>query len=322
MSLFLGDNLISGSQQLVGESRNIGQIIKSTIPLTDAGLHLLDGSLIQGGGIYSAFVTQMAGLVSTFPDCFCSEANWQSSVATYGVCGKFVYDSVNNTIRLPKIEGFTEGTINPTIVGNITQAGLPDHRHTASYNGAATSGNGWGGGSCAYATTYSLTTSWASASNSIYGRSNTVQPQSIKVLYYIVIATTTKTNIEIDIDDVATDLNGKADVDLINVNSSGKILASSWAMPANRWIDLTLGASGATYTAPANGWMLFMKAANDAGQWIYMGSNNTSLEACGIAGASGWCRIFFPVKKGDSFAIHYTAAGSETYNRFIYAEGD
>ena len=47
----------------------------------------------------------------------------------------------------------------------------------------------------------------ASRSSSIYGNSTTVQPQSIKVFYYIVIATTTKTEIEVDIDEVITDLN-------------------------------------------------------------------------------------------------------------------
>jgi hypothetical protein len=59
MSLYLGENLISGQTTLVGESRNIGQIIPSAIPLTDAGLHLLDGSLILGNGIYSDFVDYM-----------------------------------------------------------------------------------------------------------------------------------------------------------------------------------------------------------------------------------------------------------------------
>ena len=40
--------------------KNIGEIITSSIPLTDAGLHLLDGSLIQGGGIYDDFVQYIA----------------------------------------------------------------------------------------------------------------------------------------------------------------------------------------------------------------------------------------------------------------------
>ena len=34
---------------LGGGQRRIGEIITSTIPLTDAGVHLLDGALIGGG---------------------------------------------------------------------------------------------------------------------------------------------------------------------------------------------------------------------------------------------------------------------------------
>ena len=37
-------------------SRNIGEVVQSTLPLVDAGLHLLDGSLIRGNGVYSDFV--------------------------------------------------------------------------------------------------------------------------------------------------------------------------------------------------------------------------------------------------------------------------
>ena len=51
MSLYLGNDLISGSKPINLGVRNIGEIVASPLPLTDAGLHLLDGSLIQGGGI-------------------------------------------------------------------------------------------------------------------------------------------------------------------------------------------------------------------------------------------------------------------------------
>jgi hypothetical protein len=39
---------------------------------------------------------------------------------------------------------------------------------------------------------------------------------SLDCYYYIVITTSTKTDIQVDIDEIATDLNGKADVDLSN----------------------------------------------------------------------------------------------------------
>lgn len=222
MSLYLGTTPVAVNSS----SREIGEIIQSTIPLTDAGLHLLDGSLISGSGSYADFVTHIAGLVSNYPELFTTEASWQSSVSTYGVCGKFVYDSTNNTVRLPKITGFTEGTTDVTALGDLVQAGLPNITGTVgTMNDASTgrdsgalswvsnSSQGLGGN---YYGISGTTTFNASASNPIYGNSSTVQPQSIKVLYYIVIATSTKTSIEVDIDEIATDLNGKADVDLSN----------------------------------------------------------------------------------------------------------
>lgn len=228
-----------------GGSRNIGEIVQSTIPLTDAGLHLLDGSLLAYGS-YSVFVDYIAGLVTDYPNLFTTEASWQDSVTNYGVCGKFVYDSVNNTVRLPKVTGFTEGASGVTNLGDLTQAGLPNitgEWHSNPSSGTAneqvtdTSPTDFVDGGAITKTTksyYSMsntTTSGtfvsgfsfdASDSNSIYGNSTTVQPQSIKVLYYIVVATSTKTDIEVNIDEIATDLNGKADVDLGNVtNTSG-----------------------------------------------------------------------------------------------------
>lgn len=201
-------------------NRNIGEIITSSIPLTDAGLHLLDGSLIQGGGIYDDFVQYIAGLVNTYPQCFCSEAEWQQSVNTYGVCGKFVYS--NNSVRLPKITGFIEGTIDSNALGDLVQAGLPNITSSFAVRAGVDAPDNWlnvdysrgtNTNSCASNSdsiqSVVLSTN-ASYSSPIYGNSTTVQPQSIKVFYYIVIATSTKTNIEVDIDEIVTDLNSKA----------------------------------------------------------------------------------------------------------------
>jgi hypothetical protein len=221
--------------ELGGTSRNIGEIVASTIPLTDAGLHLLDGALISGSGSYSAFVDYIADLYDSgdYDDIFETEANWQQAVTNYGVCGKFVYDSINNTVRLPKITGFIEGTTDLTVLGDLVEAGLPNI--TGTFNGdyinrnsgafytdqSSVSGNGGSGEDAIIGFDASL-------SNPIYGNSNTVQPQAIKVLYYIVIATSAKTDIQVDIDEIATDLNGKADTDLSNVPTSKAILEESY----------------------------------------------------------------------------------------------
>lgn len=225
-------------------ARNIGEIVTSTIPLTDASLHLLDGALISSG-TYSAFVDYIAGLVSTYPDLFVTEADWQTSVSTYGVCGKFVYDSVNNTVRLPKITGILEGTTDvtalgdlieqfvrlPNITGGYVQARIysdsPFNNCYGAFSYAGNAGDLYDSGNVdSHYADFD-----ASRSSSVYsgdGTNTVIQPQAIKCYYYIVIATSTKTDIQVDIDEVATDLNGKADVDLSNVPSSKGILIESY----------------------------------------------------------------------------------------------
>jgi hypothetical protein len=104
---------------------------------------------------------------------------------------------------------------------------------------------------------------------------------------------------------------------------------SSWiaqqAMPSGKYIDLSLGASGATYTAPANGWVIFRRTSNASGQFLQLVNESSgklqhfiySSAANQILGAS------IPVKKGDLVVIGYTVASTTNQIfRFIYAEGE
>lgn len=242
-----------------GSSRNIGEIVTSTLPLTDAGLHLLDGSLLQGGGIYNSFVSYIADLYETNSTAsyFATEEDWQASVSSYGVCAKYVYNSTDNTVRLPKITGLIEGTVDTNALGQLVEAGLPaltvsavgEHLHTGTTDWAGNhnhnlispfnlkwgmkgSGDNWAGTQSAQAYadgvnydnwtevngnhTHTFTTSAAGAhthtlSGSGLGNSNTVQPQTVKAFVYVVVATAVKEDIVVDIDNIATDLNAKAD---------------------------------------------------------------------------------------------------------------
>lgn len=191
--------------------RNIGETVFSLIPLTDACLHLLDGALLDGNGSYAEFVTYMRGLSVTCPDLFISEADWQTSVTTYGVCGKFVYDSANSTLRLPKVTGIVEGTLDITALGDLVEESLPDHTHTVSAYNHYDSGHT----SLFYpevgAHLETLTTTPASDSNPVYQDGAHVQPQTIKGYYYIVVASSVKKDYVIDVDNVMTDLSYKAD---------------------------------------------------------------------------------------------------------------
>lgn len=114
------------------------------------------------------------------------------------------------------------------------------------------------------------------------------------------------------------------------VDWNDKSTVSGWGMPSNRYINLTLGASGTTYTAPANGWFscnFSLRQANASGIiWAKMLSqsigdmkfftNDTDFEYIAA----------LPVRKGDIIVIQYQAssvyvASWETGLRFMYAEG-
>lgn len=205
--------------------RNVGEIIPSALPLTDAGLHLLDGTRLSGDGIYGEFVDYIADLYTENPSAnyFTTESDWQASVSQYGSCGKFVYDSTLNTVRLPKVSDILQGTTDLNALGSLVQAGLPplgiytEFGATSNASYSPIVSNTYMQIAGANAATRVLKTDVIESGVS---NSNTVQPQTIKCFVYIVIATSTKTAIQIDIDEVATDLNGKADTDLNNVSPS------------------------------------------------------------------------------------------------------
>lgn len=275
---------------------------------------------------------------------FLTEEEWQTTVTTYGSCGKFVYDSVNNTVRLPKVSDILQGTTDLTAIGDLIEAGLPNITGESQLmvtGDAAIGATGAGAIRTGHHATNigvqevsksgrQLGGPWnfdASRSNSIYGNSDTVQPQTIKVLYYIVIANSTKTAIQVDIDEIATDLNGKADVDLTNVNDSGTSKGAGWAMPSSTYVNLTLGASGTTYTAPANGYYQIAKNSTASGQYVLIG-HQVDDGSTGINGVRLWSSAngqslatMLPCKKGDKIVVVYTAGGNTDWFRFIYAVG-
>ena len=121
---------------------------------------------------------------------------------------------------------------------------------------------------------------------------------------------------------VTIDLSGKADVDMSNVNASGKSLISGLSMPSNHYDDLTLGASGAEYTAPANGYYTVDKATT-SGQYLTLYNKTTRLNSqCRSTNSGQSVSVFLPVKKGDVVVCQYNAAGTTNYFRFIYAQGE
>lgn len=237
----------------------------SQLDVTSTNLYLGRGIASQGyfsnGSIDLKELLIKKGQVTIFSgknicNYFTDENTWQSTVSAYGECGKFVYNSSANSVRLPKINGLIEFSTNITETGNITEAGLPNitgWQNSVRRDGDTNSSgalrsywtrtgvsSGTGGGQAA---NIEFNASW---SDEIYGKSNTVQPQTVKYLIYIVVSSTPKTNIQIDIDNIVSDLNGKLNADFTNIQGSNiKNFDGQWVY-SNTEILSNVTASGAT----------------------------------------------------------------------------
>lgn len=105
------------------------------------------------------------------------------------------------------------------------------------------------------------------------------------------------------------------------VDRSDTEWVSTQSKPSDRYVDLTLRASGTTYTAPANGWLYLAKNATQAGQYIYMGIVGGIVAVEIHSSSANYLQAFIPCKKGNNINITYTADGTVAYFRFIYDEG-
>ncbi|MBR6099069.1 hypothetical protein IKP85_04915 [bacterium] len=257
-----------------GSGRNIGELVYSLLPQQDACLHLADGALLQGDGIYSQFVDYIKNLyLDNFEaSFFATETSWQEQVSSYGVCAKFVYNESENTVRLPKVTGLVEGTIDENALGSLMRAGLPALSGTTSSSGAHTHSRGtmnikgrmpgenydannkswWDRVDGAFYRKntdnshrgngdsdndncdiyFDASRNWTGSTSSngshthtvnvrdsygVVGRSNTVQPQTVRGFLYIVTGTSVQNNIQIDINQISADLANKVDKDFRNI---------------------------------------------------------------------------------------------------------
>ena len=96
-------------------------------------------------------------------------------------------------------------------------------------------------------------------------------------------------------------------------------------MPSSKYIDLTLGSSGTTYAAPANGWFTCVKRAASAGQYLYLRTLNSNVGIqTSISNVNEYGVVTIPISKGDKCIVVYTATGQGDAERFrfVYAQGE
>lgn len=119
-------------------------------------------------------------------------------------------------------------------------------------------------------------------------------------------------------------------LELLKESDSSRI--SGFGMPSKKYIELTLGTNGATYTAPANGWFSFRsddRTTSGSNLYIYAYNNiNGMSDGTTMNSASTTQDLFFnlPVPKGQAISVYHnlpSAGSSEIRNfNFIYAQGE
>ena len=114
---------------------------------------------------------------------------------------------------------------------------------------------------------------------------------------------------QIDVNQLADALNAKVDLD------------GTWGFPSHTYDELTLGASGTTYTAPENGYFVVDKASGAADKYLNMINTTTGLAIeTNCYAATNNLKVWLPVRAGDVVSVGYSLTGATNFFRFIYAQ--
>ena len=139
-------------------------------------------------------------------------------------------------------------------------------------------------------------------------------------------AATSATNAATSETNTAAMLGTKANADLDNLTAAGKAVASNLAMPSASYKDLTLGATGTVYTAPADGYVVFDAYAAAPQGVVSLLTHPTGINTLCTAGGNGnpYLRVYLPVAKGAKFRAEYYDVDTSKAGflfRFYYAKG-
>jgi hypothetical protein len=206
-----------------------GQTIFSLDPLINAGLHPLDGTELPVGGIYDDFITNyIVPLYTAHPERFKTEAEWQAIYSEKGICDYYVY-TAGTSVRLPKLGNklYDTNITDVVVVGTGMTLGLEGDNgygglgyYNASFSRdllASKSAYGKDIGSDAnsdapdWTNGKSLGITTDGTKSGIIAKTSNINTEATTGYYYIVVSTVTKTDIEVDIDEIVTDLNNKVD---------------------------------------------------------------------------------------------------------------
>ena len=165
----------------------------------------LNGQIVDINTNTQAFLDRLQEITTLHPSLLCTEEEWQTAktMSAFGQVGKFVFNYSGDkivSVRLPRVVN-VQGLFDLQNLGMTVSAGLPniEGRHTAVTSSAAgafiqsSSGDRMDRGASGGVGRWGEVYFDASLSSSIYGKSNTVQPEAIQYPYFIQIATGSET---------------------------------------------------------------------------------------------------------------------------------
>lgn len=322
---------------------NISLPIGSIYPVVCSTTYVPTGALACDGGEYNEsqftqlwtnYLTGETPLLKT-----CTYEEYKQMLTTYGSCPMFGVDEENLKFRVPFIK---DGSViqqaqSDDEIGKAYNAGLPNI--TASVANASVGGNGklppvsgafnvegtsvmlYGGSGQLY-TNNAILSFDASKSNSIYGGSKTVQPNAVSLRYFVVVASGTINDSQMDWSEWASSLQNKLSTDLSNLPSSSKTILTNLSMPSTRYIDLTIPANNTILTAPADGIFYLKKTIEVEGNYNLL-ENITAhfIAANQPATIGGGAEVWILASKGDQVRITYLTKNSPGTLRFVYMNG-
>lgn len=259
-----------------------------------------------------------------------------------GIADFYVLDSSNNQFYLPKSKWFHQLTTDTSLVNNYNEDGLPNLKKDAtgrsnmSLWSSGYNEEEWEGVIGRYPTNPSHRPNSgnygqfqellfdASKYNSKYGNSEYVQPPSSNKLLYYKVGNTIINEAQIDVGNVLSDLQLKANVDFNNITNKAntKIQDSSRKMLllTNNYIDI---AFDQILTADADGYATIncdnMHDNAQIAAYVFTPDGKVGIGNQHTAGANTNCQGAIFVPKGNKYKV-WANGGSLKYARFYFCE--
>lgn len=127
---------------------------------------------------------------------------------------------------------------------------------------------------------------------------------------------TLRISVETNTENITTLSTGKANCDMDNLSDIGKNTIATASMPSGNFVNITVGASGASYTAPADGYFCAYAKTTAAGGWVMLitpnsGPVNKSLDTA----AGGYVGCTIPASAGQAVNLLYAGV---TFDYFVF----